>query len=52
MLNLTMAKYLGSKEVKRQLFKADSREPEWVVYDSTQLVMQVKSEFNNLISED
>lgn len=40
MLNLTMSKYLGSKEVKRQLFKADSREPEWVVYDSTQLVMQ------------
>lgn len=40
MLNLTMSKYLGSKEVKRQLFKADPREPEWVVYDSAQLVMQ------------
>ena len=41
MLNLTMSKYLGSKEVKRQLFKADQREPEWVIYDSAQLVMQV-----------
>jgi len=40
MLNLTMSKYLGSKEVKRQLFKADSREPEWILYDSAQLVMQ------------
>jgi len=39
-LNLTISKYLGSKEVKRQLFKADPREPEWVVYDSAQLVMQ------------
>jgi len=39
-LNLTLSKYLGSKEVKRQLFKADQREPEWVIYDSAQLVMQ------------
>jgi len=40
MLNLTISKYLGSKEVKKQLFKADAREPEWVLYDSAQLVMQ------------
>lgn len=39
-LNLTLSKYLGYKETKKLLFKADPREPEWVLYDSMTMTMQ------------